>query len=96
MLPFGRLWYGEPNAVANAIGNAEHRSRSYDVVIRVYDDTGNVVETHEARRRFQGVVNAADETWHVISRPTSAVGIADNFGAFLHFLDCYVSVDFLK
>jgi hypothetical protein len=25
-LPFGRLWYGEPNAVANAIGYAEHRT----------------------------------------------------------------------
>jgi hypothetical protein len=22
-LPFGRLWYGEPNAVANAIGYAQ-------------------------------------------------------------------------
>jgi hypothetical protein len=22
-LPFGRLWYGEPNAVANAIGYAD-------------------------------------------------------------------------
>jgi hypothetical protein len=37
-LPFGRLWYAEPNAVANAIGYAEHRSRSHDAVIRVYDD----------------------------------------------------------
>jgi len=27
-LPFGRLWYGEPNAVGNAIGYAKHRSRS--------------------------------------------------------------------
>jgi hypothetical protein len=27
-LPFGRLWYGEPNAASNAIGYAEHRSRS--------------------------------------------------------------------
>jgi len=25
-LPFGRLWYGEPNAVANAIGYAEYRT----------------------------------------------------------------------
>jgi hypothetical protein len=25
-LPFGRLWYGEPNAVANAIEYAEHRT----------------------------------------------------------------------
>jgi len=45
--PFGRLWYGEPNAVANAIGYAEHRSRSHDAVIRVYDAGGNVIETHE-------------------------------------------------
>jgi hypothetical protein len=25
-LPFGRLWYGEPNAVSNPIGYAMHRS----------------------------------------------------------------------
>jgi hypothetical protein len=35
VLPFGRLWYGGPNAVNNAIGYAEHRSRSHDAVIRV-------------------------------------------------------------
>jgi hypothetical protein len=46
-LPFGRLWYGEPNAVSNAIGYAEHRSRSHRAVIRVYDEAGNVIETHE-------------------------------------------------
>jgi hypothetical protein len=46
-LPFGRLWYGEPNAVANAIGYAQHRSRSHDAVIRVYDEIGNVIEMHE-------------------------------------------------
>jgi hypothetical protein len=39
--------YGEPNAVANAIGYAEHRSRSHDAVICVYDDSGSVIETHE-------------------------------------------------
>jgi hypothetical protein len=32
-LAFGRLWYAEPDAVANAIGYAEHRSRSHDAVI---------------------------------------------------------------
>ena len=46
-LPFARLWYGEPNAVSNAIGYAKFRSRSHDAVIRVYDEAGNVVETHE-------------------------------------------------
>jgi hypothetical protein len=42
-LPFGRLWYEEPNAVSNAIGYAEHYSRSYYAVIRVFDDAGNVI-----------------------------------------------------
>ena len=35
-LPFGRLWYGGPETVANAIGYAKHRSRSHDAVIRLY------------------------------------------------------------
>ena len=26
-LPFGRLWYGGPNAISNAVGYAEFRSR---------------------------------------------------------------------
>jgi hypothetical protein len=48
-LPFGRLWYGEPNAISNAIGYATHYSRSHDVVIRVYDAGGNVIETQEQK-----------------------------------------------
>jgi hypothetical protein len=53
VLSFGRLWYGEPNAVGNAIGYAMHRSRSHDAVIRVYDDAGNVIETHEHGGKFK-------------------------------------------
>jgi hypothetical protein len=52
-LPFRRLWYGGPDAVANAIGHAEHRSRSHDAVTRVYDDAGNVIETHEHAGEFK-------------------------------------------
>jgi hypothetical protein len=52
-LPFGRLWYDEPNAVSNAVGYAEHRSRSHDAVIRFYDDGGNVIETHEHAGDFK-------------------------------------------
>ena len=37
-LPFGHLWYGEPNAVSNAVGYAKFFSRSHHVVIRVYDE----------------------------------------------------------
>ena len=52
-LPFGRLWYGEPSAVANAIGYAEHRSRSHHAVIHVYDEGGNVIRTHEHKGCFK-------------------------------------------
>jgi hypothetical protein len=43
--PFGQLWYGEPNAVNNAIGYAMHGSRSHDAVVRVYDEAGNVIDS---------------------------------------------------
>ena len=52
-LPFGRLWYGEPSAVSHAIGYAKFRSRSHDAVIRVYDEAGNVIETHEHKGEFK-------------------------------------------
>jgi hypothetical protein len=48
-LPFGGLWYGEPNAV----GNAKFFSRSHDAVIRIYDEAGNVIETHEHKGDFK-------------------------------------------
>ncbi len=53
MLPFDRLWYGEPNAIINAIGYAKHYSRSHDAVIRVYDQAGNAIETHEETGDFK-------------------------------------------
>ncbi len=52
-LPFGALWYGEPNAIANAISYAKFRSRSRDAVICVYDAAGNVIETHEHAGEFR-------------------------------------------
>ena len=45
--PFGWLWYGEPNAVSNAITYVNFRSRSHDALIRVYGEAGNVGETRE-------------------------------------------------
>jgi hypothetical protein len=38
VLPFGRLWYGERNAIENAVGYAKFYSRSHHAVIRVYED----------------------------------------------------------
>jgi hypothetical protein len=52
-LPFGSLWYVGPNAVSNAIGFAKFFSRPHDAVIRVYDETGNVIETHGYTGNFK-------------------------------------------
>jgi hypothetical protein len=52
-LPFGRLWYVEPDAISNAIDYAKHRSRSHNAVIRVYDEAGNLIETHEHAGDFK-------------------------------------------
>jgi hypothetical protein len=49
-LPLGRLWYTE---VADAIGYAKFGSRSHDAVIRVYDDAGNVIDTHDHTGDFK-------------------------------------------
>ena len=53
VLPFGSLWYAEPNAISNAIFDAKFFSRSHDAVIRVYDEAGNVIETHEHTGEFR-------------------------------------------
>ena len=52
VLPFGRLWYGEPDAISDATSYARFFSRSHDAVIRVYDETGNVIKTHEQAGDF--------------------------------------------
>jgi hypothetical protein len=48
-LPFGRLWYAGEGAVSNAM----HYSRSHNAVIRVCDEAGNVIETHEHAGDFR-------------------------------------------
>ena len=53
VLPYSRLWYAEPNAIRSAIGFAKFFSRSHDAVIRVYDEAGNVIETHEHIGHFK-------------------------------------------
>ena len=52
-LPFGALWYGEPDAISNAVHSAKFFSNSHDAVIRVYDEAGNVLETHEHKGDFK-------------------------------------------
>ena len=52
-LPFGRLWYGKPDAIRNAIGCAKFYSRLHDAVIRVYDAAGNMIGAHEHAGDFK-------------------------------------------
>ena len=52
-LPFGKLWYAGPTAISNAVDYAKFYSRSCDVVVRVFDERGNLVETHEQAGSFK-------------------------------------------
>ena len=52
-LPFGRLWYGEPDAITNAIDYAKFYSRSHDAIIRVYDEADNVIAMYEQAGDFK-------------------------------------------
>jgi hypothetical protein len=53
VLPFGRLWYAGPGSIGNALGYATFFSRSQGAIIRVYDASGNIVETHEHSGGFK-------------------------------------------
>jgi len=54
VLPFRcAVLSGAPDAINNAIEYAKLYSRSQDAVIRVYDQAGNVIETHEQAGQFQ-------------------------------------------
>jgi hypothetical protein len=53
LLPLSPLWYAGPNAISNAIKYAKFYSRSHNAVIRVYDESGNVIETHEHAGDFK-------------------------------------------
>jgi hypothetical protein len=43
----------EPNAVSNAIGHAKFYTRSHESVIRVFDESGALIETQEANGDFR-------------------------------------------
>ena len=46
-IPYGPLWYRGPNAIGDAIRHAKFCSQSHPVVIQVYDEAGNVIETQQ-------------------------------------------------
>jgi len=44
---------GEPNAISNAINYAKFFSLSHDAVIRVFNEAGNVIDTHKHAGDFK-------------------------------------------
>jgi hypothetical protein len=52
-LPYSPIWYRGPKAITDAIDYAKFRSPSRRAVIRVYDEAGNVIETHEHSGEFK-------------------------------------------
>jgi hypothetical protein len=49
-LPFGRLWYVRAE---DAIGYAKFYSRSNAMIVRVLDESGALIETHESEGAFR-------------------------------------------
>jgi hypothetical protein len=47
---YGPIWYAGPDAIRNAVAYAKYRSlsRSHRAIIRVLDDSGTVIQTHES------------------------------------------------
>ena len=59
-LRYSPLWYRGSNAIVDAVAYARSYSRRHPVVIRVYDGTGNVIETLE----YRGDFNSHAQTRH--------------------------------
>jgi hypothetical protein len=51
----GPIWYAGPDAIRNAVAYAKYRShsRSHRATIRVFNEEGNVTETHEQKSDFK-------------------------------------------
>jgi hypothetical protein len=59
-LRYSPPWYRGSNAIVDAVAYARAYSRRHPVVIRVYDGTGNVIETLE----YRGDFNSQAQTRH--------------------------------
>jgi hypothetical protein len=52
-LPLGPLWFEGPNAIGRAVNYAKFCSRSHPAIIRVFDESGAVIDTHESADVFR-------------------------------------------
>jgi hypothetical protein len=60
----GLIWYAGPDAVRNAVAFAKYRSlsRSGWAIIRVFNEAGNVIETHEHKGEFTRITISSQES----------------------------------
>ena len=51
---YGPIWYAGPDAVRNAVAYAKYcsLSRSHQAIIRVLDDFGALIQTHQSKGGF--------------------------------------------
>ena len=52
---YGPIWYAGPDAIRNAVAYAKYRSlsRSHRAIIRVLNDSGAVIQTHDCPGSFR-------------------------------------------
>jgi hypothetical protein len=72
------IWYAGPDAVRIAVAYAKHRSwsRSHRAIIRVLDDSGAVIQTHESVgdfRQFQLLEQPCDPAGFDFPLPVSSL-----------------------
>jgi hypothetical protein len=53
-LPLGLLWFEGPDAFGDAVSYAKFFSRSQPAIIRLFDQSGAVIETYEEAGDFKG------------------------------------------
>src|SRR5438874_2129568 len=59
-LPFGMLWYGEPNAAENAVSYARANAGTQRAAIKIFDRSSTIVETCIHRPELRGRHNTID------------------------------------
>ena len=52
-LPLGLLWFEGPDAFGDAVSYAKFFSRSQPAIIRLFDQSGAVIETYEEAGDFK-------------------------------------------
>jgi len=77
-LSYGPLWYRGPNAITDAIGFAKFYSRSHNAVIRVYDASGNVIQTARAQGRFLVLTFSSRTSFLAFLRNSYALSVQSN------------------